>query len=102
KHALAKAHSGLNGARAEYIPDLSLVLQHTYQNGSPLLPDNSYAVGAQVEWTVTEWGKRIGLVHERKSQVAQAEESLQATERKIRMDVESEARKVHRSETGLE
>jgi multidrug efflux pump subunit AcrB/outer membrane protein TolC len=102
KQALAKAHSGLNAARAEYIPDLSLVLQHTYQNGSPLLPDNFYAVGVHVEWTVTEFGKRIGLVRERKSQVAQAEENLQATERKVRMEVESETRKVHRSETGLE
>jgi len=102
KQALAKSHSGLNAARAEYIPDLSLVLQHTYQNGSPLLPDNSYAVGVHVEWTVTEFGKRIGLVRERKSQVAQAEENLRATERKVRMDVETEARKIHRSETGLD
>ncbi len=102
KQALAEAHSGLNAARAEYIPDLSLVLQHTYQNGSPLLPDNSYAVGLHVDWTVTEFGKRIGLVRERKSQVAQAEENLQAAERRVRMDVESETRKVHRSETALE
>jgi multidrug efflux pump subunit AcrB/outer membrane protein TolC len=102
QQALKKAHAGLNAARAEYIPDLSLVLQHTYQNGSPLLPDNSYAVGAHVEWTVTEFGKRIGLIRERKSQVAEAEVNLHAMENKVHMDVESEVRKVHRSETGLE
>ena len=101
KQELAKAHSGLNAARAEYIPDLSLVLQHTYQNGSPLLPDNSYAVGVHVDWTVTEFGKRIGLVRERKAQVSIAQENLHATENKVRIDVESEVRKVHRSETGL-
>lgn len=102
QQALKKAHAGLNAARAEYIPDLSLVLQHSYQNGSPLLPDNSYAVGVHVDWTVTEFGKRIGLIRERKSQVAEAEVNLQATENKVHMDVESEMRKVHRSETGLE
>jgi multidrug efflux pump subunit AcrB/outer membrane protein TolC len=101
KQSLTKARSGLNAARAEYIPDLSLVLQHTYQNGSPLLPDNFYSVGVHVEWTVTEFGKRIGLVRERKAQVSMAQESLHATENRVRIDVESEMRKVHRSLTEL-
>jgi outer membrane protein TolC len=86
RQSLQKAHAGLNAARAAYIPDLSLVLQHTYQNGSPLLPDNSYAV----------------KVRESRAQVAEAEENVHATENKVRMDVESEVRKVNRSETGLE
>jgi multidrug efflux pump subunit AcrB/outer membrane protein TolC len=102
QQALKTAHAGLHAAKAEYIPDISLVVQHTYQNGAPLLPDNSYAAGVHMDWTISEFGKRIGLVRERKSQVAQAEENLHATERKVRMDVQSEARKVHRSETGLE
>ena len=55
-----------------------------------------------MDWTISEFGKRIGLVRERKAQLAQAEEGLLSTERKVRMDVQSETRKVHRSETGLE
>ena len=55
-----------------------------------------------MDWTISEFGKRIGLVRERKAQLAQAEENLLSTERKIRMDVQSETRKVHRSESGLE
>ena len=102
QQAVAKAHAGLKAARAEYIPDISLIAQHTYQNGAPLLPENNAAIGLRADWTITEFGKRIGLVRERKSQVAQAQENLIATERKIRMDVQSETRKVHRSETGLE
>jgi outer membrane protein TolC len=102
QQALTKAHAGLEAAKAEYIPDISLVVQHVYQNGVPLLPDSTAAVGVRMDWTISEFGKRIGLVRERKAQVAQAEESLHATERKIRMDVQAEARKVHRSETGLE
>ena len=55
-----------------------------------------------MDWTISEFGKRIGLVRERKSQVVEAEQNLQATENRVRMDFESEARKIHRAETNLE
>ncbi len=102
RDVLKKAHAGLNAARAAYIPDLSLVLQHTYQNGSPLLPDNSYAVGVHVDWTITDFGRRFGKVRESRAQVSEAEENLHASENRVRMDVESEVRKINRTETGLE
>ena len=101
QQALDKAHAGLNAARSEYIPDVSLYLQHIYQNGAPLLPESSATVGIRADWTITEFGKRFGLVRERKAQVSLAQENLHATENKVRMDVESEMRKVHRSDTGL-
>ena len=99
---LAKAHAGLKAARDEYIPDISIFAQDVYQNGAPLLPANSGAFGVRLDWTISEFGKRIGLVRERKAQVAEAEENLHATENKVRMDVQSEVRKVHRSDTGLQ
>ncbi len=101
RQALDKAHAGLNAARSEYIPDVSLYLQHIYQNGAPLLPESSATVGIRADWTITEFGKRFGLVRERKAQVSLAQENLHATENKVRIDVESEMRKVHRSDTGL-
>ena len=102
KQTLLKAHAGLKGAWAEYIPDISIVAEHAYQNGVPLLPASAGAVGVRMDWTISEFGKRIGLVRERKAQVAQAEENMHATENKVRMDVQLEARKIVRSETGLE
>jgi multidrug efflux pump subunit AcrB/outer membrane protein TolC len=102
QQTLAKAHAGLNAARAEYIPEISIFGQHVYQNGVPLLPDSSAAGGIRMEWTLSEFGKRIGQVRERKAQVAQAEENLHSTENKVRMDVEKEIRKVRRAETGLQ
>jgi multidrug efflux pump subunit AcrB len=100
--SVKQAHAGLKAAWAEYIPDVSFVLQHTYQNGAPLMPENTYAFGFHSEWTISEFGKRIGLVRERRAQVAQAEVSLHASQNKVRMDVESEIRKINRSETGLQ
>jgi outer membrane protein TolC len=55
-----------------------------------------------VDWTVTEFGKRIGIMRERKAELTQAEVNLHSTENRVRMDVESETRKVRRSQTGLE
>jgi multidrug efflux pump subunit AcrB/outer membrane protein TolC len=102
QQTLSKAHAGLNAARAEYIPNVSFFFQHVYQDGVSLLPESSAAVGFRMDWTISEFGKRIGLVHERKAQVAEAKEHLLSVENKIHMDVEKEARKVHRSETGLQ
>jgi outer membrane protein TolC len=100
--AVKQAHAGLKAAWAEYIPEVSFVLQHTYQNGAPLLPESTYAFGFNSEWTISEFGKRIGLVRERRAQVAETEESLHATRNKVRIDVESEIRKINRSDTGLQ
>ena len=87
QQAVKKAHAGLNAARAEYIPDVSLVLQHTYQNGIAAPAGNSSAVGVHVDWTISGVRQAHRLVRERKSQVAEAEENLRATENKVRMDV---------------
>jgi len=102
QQGLIKAHAGLKAAKSEYIPDISIVAQHAYQNGVPFLPQSNGVIGVRMDWTISEFGKRIGLVRERKAQLAQAEENLLSTERKVRMDLQSETRKVHRSETGLE
>jgi multidrug efflux pump subunit AcrB/outer membrane protein TolC len=100
--AIKQAHAELKAARAEYIPDVSFIVQHTYQNGAPLMPENTYVIGFHSEWTLSEFGKRIGMIRERRAQIAQAQENFHATSNKVRMDVESEIRKVERSETGLQ
>ncbi len=99
---LEKSHADLKAAKAEYIPEISVFGQYVYQNGAPLLPQSSGAGGVRMDWTISEFGKRIGEVRERKSQVVEAEQNLQATENRVRMDFESEVRKIHRSETSLE
>jgi outer membrane protein TolC len=99
---IAKAHADLKAARAEYIPDISVFAQDVSQNGAPLLPTNSGAVGVRMDWTISEFGKRIGLVRARQSEVAQAQENLHITENKVRMDTASEIRKILRTETSLE
>jgi outer membrane protein TolC len=102
RQALIKARAGVDAARTEYIPEVGAFAQYVYQSGVPLLPENNGAVGLRMNWTIAEFGKRSGLVHERKAQLAQAEENLHQVEDRVRVDIEKEMRKVRRAETGLE
>jgi outer membrane protein TolC len=98
---LAKAHAGLSAAHTEYIPEVGAYAQYVYQSGVPLLSENYGAVGLKMNWTIAEFGKRSGQVHEGQAQVAEAEENLRHAENRARVEIEKNARKVHRAETGL-
>jgi multidrug efflux pump subunit AcrB/outer membrane protein TolC len=97
-----KARAGLNAARAEYIPDVTGFVQNIHQNGTPLLPNNTEIVGFRSEWTISEFGKRIGLVRERHEQVSEAQENVQHTENQVRIDIEKELRKLNRTQDELD
>jgi len=99
---LDKANAGLQVARYEFIPDVSAYAEHVYQNGVPLLPENSVTVGLRVNWTLSEFGKRTGKVRELQSQVAQARVNLSLTQDRVRIDVEKQLRKVRRSASALD
>jgi multidrug efflux pump subunit AcrB/outer membrane protein TolC len=102
RQTVKRAKAGVNAARAEFIPEVSLFAEHVYQNGVPLLPENSGVFGLRVDWTLSEFGKRTGQIRERRAQLGEAEENLQHTEERVRIDTEKEVRKLHRAETGLE
>jgi outer membrane protein TolC len=102
QETLRKAHAGLNAARAEYIPEVGAFAQYVHQDGVPLLTENNGVLGLKMSWTLLDFGKRSGQVHERQAQVAEAEENLRHVESRVRVDIEKEVRKVRRAETGLE
>jgi multidrug efflux pump subunit AcrB/outer membrane protein TolC len=101
KQTLAKAHAGLNSARAEFIPEISAYAEYVYQNGVPLLSENNAVFGLKLSWTLSEFGKRTGQVRERQAQVGEAKINLQHTEDRVRIDMEKELRKVARAADGL-
>lgn len=102
EQTLKRARAGLSAAHAEYIPEVGAFAAYVHQDGVPLLTENNGAVGLKMNWTLLEFGKRSGQVHERQDQVAEAEENLRHAENRVRMDIEKEMRKVRRAETGLE
>jgi multidrug efflux pump subunit AcrB len=102
RHTFEKSRAGLNAARAEYIPDVTGFVQNIHQNGTPLLPDNTEIVGFRSEFTISEFGKRIGLVKERHAQVAEAKENVHHTESQVRIDIEKGLRKLNRTQDELD
>jgi outer membrane protein TolC len=99
---LEKSRSALSAARAEYIPEVGAFAQYVYQSGVPLLAENNGVVGLHMSWTLAEFGKRSGQVHERLAERAEAEENLLAARNRVRVDIEKEVRKLSRAETGLD
>jgi multidrug efflux pump subunit AcrB/outer membrane protein TolC len=102
EQTLKKARAGLSAAHAEYIPEIGAFAQYVHQDGVPLLTENNGLIGVRMNWTLLEFGKRSGQVHERQAQVAEAEENLRHAKNRVRVDIEKEVRKVRRAETGLE
>jgi multidrug efflux pump subunit AcrB len=102
REMLAKAKAGLAAAHAEYIPEIGAFAQYVHQDGAPLLTENNSVLGLKMDWTLLEFGKRSGKVHESKAQVAEAEENLRHAENRVRVEIEKSVRKVRRAETGLE
>jgi outer membrane protein TolC len=102
QQTLKKARAGLSAAHAEFIPEIGAFAQYIHQDGVPLLTENNSALGLRMNWTLFEFGKRTGQVHERQAQVAEAEENLRHAENRVRVDIEKSVRKVRRAETGLE
>jgi len=102
EQTLKKARAGLSAAHAEYIPEIGAFAQYIHQDGVPLLTENNGVVGIKMNWTLLEFGKRSGQVHERQAQVAEAEENLRHVENRVRVEIEKEVRKVRRAETRLD
>jgi outer membrane protein TolC len=102
EQTLKKAKAGLSAAHAEFIPEVGAFAQYVHQDGVPLLTENNGVVGLKMNWTLLDFGKRSGQVHERQAQVAEAEENLRHVKSRVQVDIEKDARKVRRAETGVE
>jgi multidrug efflux pump subunit AcrB/outer membrane protein TolC len=102
RHTLDKARAGLNAARAEYIPDITGFVQDIHQDGTPLLPQDTRVGGIRAEFTVSEFGKRIGLVRERHAQLSEAKENVHHAESQVRIDIEKGLRKLNRTQDELD
>ena len=53
-----KAAAGVRAARQAHIPDLSLFATGYAQDGIPLVPNNSGAVGLSLSWDIFDFGRR--------------------------------------------
>jgi len=96
KEQLAKARTGLEAAKDDYLPDVSAYVQHTYQNGAPFVSHNNESFGGKMSWNIFDAGKRRSVVAQRQAQIEQAEQNLQRLQGHVAVDVEKAYRNVER------
>jgi outer membrane protein TolC len=78
-----KAAAALQLARAEYLPDLTILGSYFNQTAVPIIQPNFVGLGISASYTFFDWGKRRHVKHQRQFQVAQADQNVQATIDKV-------------------
>ena len=99
KATVDKAHSGVNAAKDEYIPDVSLFASYTYQDGAPFITNDVGTFGIKMNWNIWDSGKRRAVVGERKAQLSQAEENLRRVKDQVTVELEKAYRKLERTKS---
>lgn len=99
KATVVKARRAVSAAYDEYLPDVSLFAAHTYQEGAPFLTNNVGTFGIMMSWNIWDWGKRRGVVGQRKAQLTQAEENLQRLKDRITVETDKAYRKLERTQS---
>lgn len=102
KVTVGRANSGVKAAKDEYIPDVSLFANYTYQDGAPFLTNDVGAYGFMVNWNIWDWGKRRAVVGERKAQLSQAEENLRRVTDQVTVELEKAYRKLERTKSMMD
>jgi outer membrane protein TolC len=97
RETVQKARAAKQAALADYIPDVTAMVQYFHQAGVPTLPNDFGAVGGSLTYTLFDFGKRRELVRERGTLVAQAEENLKRIEENVEQNIRKSYRNVQRS-----
>ncbi len=87
--------------RAEYIPDLSLVLNYLSPVTSEVLPRNIAFVGLQLSWEYYDWGRKSNELAARNKAIEQAKTSSSDLQSQVLLEVNSAYRKLQESRAAL-
>ncbi len=92
-----KAQSGVKAAQWEYVPDVSLYGEYIHQDGVPFVENNIGVVGLRMTWDIVDWGKRRGVLGQRKEQLNQADENLHRVKKRIEVEVDKAYRRLEQT-----
>jgi len=87
--------------RAEYIPDLNLVLNYSSFITSEVLPRSITFVGLQLSWEYFDWGRKSNEMAARNKSIEQAKTSSSDLESQVLLEVNSAYRKLQESRAVL-
>lgn len=87
--------------RAEYIPDVNLVLNYLSPITSEVLPRNIAFVGLQLSWEYYDWGRKSNEMAARNKAIEQAKTSSSDLQSQVLLEVNSAYRKLQESRAAL-
>ena len=87
--------------RAEYIPDLNLVVNYFSPITSEVLPRNIAFVGLQLSWEYYDWGRKSNEMAARSKSIEQAKTSSSDLQSQVLLEVNSAYRKLQESRAAL-
>ncbi len=102
KASVSKAKHGVDAARYEYIPDVTLFAANTYQDGASFAKNNVGTFGVMMKWDIWDWGKRGAVVGERRAQLSQANENLRRVNDEVTVELEKAYRKLDNTRSMLD
>ncbi|MCG6536094.1 MAG: TolC family protein, partial [Syntrophales bacterium LBB04] len=97
RESVNKAHSGVEAAKLEYIPDITAFGRYTHQSGVPFLTQDIGTFGVKMTWDIFDWGKKRGVVAQRKEQLTQANENLNRVKKRIEVEIDKAYRKLEQT-----
>nr|NQU93199.1 TolC family protein [Bacteroidota bacterium] len=83
-----KADLGVDAAKKEYIPGLTLFMQYNNNKGIPLTPRSYFLAGLNLEWDIISSGERSAVVRQRKALWNEASEDLAYKKESIKNEIE--------------
>jgi len=99
--AVEQAKAGVIADKSAYIPDVTAIARHSYQNGVPFVDRNFGTFGFTLTYDVFDFGKRRATVREREAKLAQAQENLARLQEAVSVQVERSYNKVQRTKQML-
>jgi len=99
--AVEQAKAGVIAAKSAYIPDVTAIARHSYQNGVPFVDRNFGTFGFTLTYDIFDFGKRRATVREREAKLAQAQENLARLKEAVSVQVERSYNKVERTKQML-
>jgi outer membrane protein TolC len=102
QETVSKAGAGVTAAKANYIPDVSVMAGHVYQNGVPFLAHNTGVFGASLTYDIFDGGKKHALIQQRETQKTQAEENVARLKASTEANVSKALDKVEQTRNQVE
>ncbi|MGE5220237.1 MAG: TolC family protein [Chloroflexota bacterium] len=87
--------------RAEYIPDVNLVLNYSSPITSEVLPRNIAFVGLQLSWEYYDWGRKSNEMAAKSKSIEQAKTSSSDLQSQVLLEVSSAYRKLQENRAAL-